>query len=112
LPSFPRDFEETDRMARRSASARIGATMVDPRSLRLAALLLILGEVIFIGAGLLHPAREPANSHAAVFTEYAESANWTAVHLGQFVGAAIIIAGLIAIFFAVNVQASGGLELT
>jgi hypothetical protein len=80
--------------------------MIDRGALRLAAALLVLGEVFFVAAGLLHPAREAANSHAAVFAEYAESANWTAVHLGQFVGAAIVLAGLIAFFFALNVQSS------
>ncbi len=81
--------------------------MVDRASLRLAAILLLIGEVLFFGAGLLHPAREPANSHAAVFAEYAASANWTAVHLGQFVGSALLLAGLIVLFFALNVRSSG-----
>jgi hypothetical protein len=81
--------------------------MVERASLRLAAALLLVGEVIFIAAGVLHPAREPANVHAAVFAEYAASANWTAVHLGQFIGAALILFGLIVLYFALNVQPWG-----
>jgi|SRR5438309_333084 len=81
--------------------------MVDRKSLRLAAGLLLLGEVVFIAAGLLHPAREPANSHAAVFAEYAANASWTAVHLGQFAGSALVLAGLIALFFALTARSWG-----
>ena len=40
-----------------------------------------------------------------MFAEYAASADWTAVHLGQFVGMAVIIAGLLVLFFALNVHA-------
>jgi hypothetical protein len=81
--------------------------MVDRKSLRLAAAMLVSGEVVFFAAGLVHPAREPANSHAAVFAEYAASANWTAVHLGQFVGLGLVLAGLIALFFALTVRSWG-----
>jgi hypothetical protein len=81
--------------------------MTDRKSLRLAAVLLVLGEIVFVVAGVLHPAREPANSHLAVFAEYAESTIWTPVHLGQFVGAALILAGLIALVFALNIQSHG-----
>jgi hypothetical protein len=51
-------------------------------------------------AGLLHPAREPANNHRAAFAEYAHSASWTAVHLGQFAGMAVIITGLLLFYVA------------
>jgi hypothetical protein len=77
--------------------------MIDHKSLRLSAILLFVGELLSIVAGLLHPSRENANVHSAVFAEYAESSDWTLVHLGQFVGMAIIIAGFIALFFALNV---------
>ena len=76
----------------------------DRQQLRVAAVLLFLGEVIFGVAGYLHPAHEPANSHAAVFAEYANSANWTMVHLGQFAGMLVIVAGLLVLFRALNVH--------
>ena len=47
---------------------------------------------------------EGYNTHTAVFAEYANSADWTAVHLGQFVGSAVITAGLLVLFFALNVS--------
>src|SRR5919198_1028133 len=46
-----------------------------------------------------------ANNHPAVFAEYAGSGSWTAVHLGQFAGMALLLAGLLALFFALDVQA-------
>jgi hypothetical protein len=76
----------------------------DRAALRLAAVVLLLGALIFLAAGFLHPSREPANSHAAVFIEYAGSAQWTNIHLGQFVGMLVMIAGLLVLFFALNVN--------
>ena len=42
-----------------------------------------------------------------MFAEYASSASWTAVHLGQFAGMAVIIAGLLVLYFALDVRAGG-----
>jgi hypothetical protein len=76
----------------------------DRTYLRISAIVLFLGELLFGVAGYLHPAHEPANSHAAVFAEYASSTNWTLVHLGQFAGMLVIIAGLLVLFRALNVR--------
>ena len=62
----------------------------DRTLLRLSATLLFVGELLSLLVGLLHPAHENPNNHSAVFAEYAASTNWTAVHLGQFVGIAVI----------------------
>ena len=78
--------------------------MADRKTLRLAATLLFVGILVSFVVGVFHPDREPANNHPAVFSEYAASAHWTAIHLGQFVGMAIIISGLLALFFALDVQ--------
>jgi Domain of unknown function (DUF4386) len=78
--------------------------MVDRKTLRLSAVLLAVGFILSLVAGLLHPGREPANSHRAVFAEYASNASWTAVHLGQFAGMAVIIAGLLVLYFALDVR--------
>ena len=77
--------------------------MIDRKALRLSAALLVLGFILSLVAGLLHP-DGPANNHRAVFAEYARSANWTAVHLGQFAGMAVIIAGLLVLYFALDVR--------
>jgi hypothetical protein len=46
-----------------------------------------------------------ANNHPAVFAGYAHSGIWTAVHVRQFACMAILLAGLFALFFALDVQA-------
>jgi hypothetical protein len=40
-----------------------------------------------------------------VFAEYAESGIWKVVHLGQFAGMAILLAGLLALFVALDAAA-------
>jgi hypothetical protein len=72
--------------------------------LRVSAIVLFLGELLFGVAGYLHPAHEPANNHPAVFAEYASSTNWTLVHLGQFAGMLVIIAGLLILYRALNIR--------
>lgn len=81
------------------------SSAVDRTLLRLSATLLFIGELIALVAGFFHPGQAPANDHHAAFTEYAASAHWTAIHLGQFVGIAVVIGGLLALFFALNVRA-------
>lgn len=78
--------------------------MADQKALRWSAALLVVGVLLSLLAGIFHPGREDANSHVAAFREYANSADWTAVHLGQFVGIAVIVAGLLVLFFALNVH--------
>ena len=78
--------------------------MINRETLRLSAGLLVVGFTFYVMVGFLHP-DGPANNHGAVFAEYAISANWTAVHLGQFVGMAVIIAGLLLLYFALDVRA-------
>ena len=80
--------------------------MIDRKTLRLSAVLLVVGFIFYVLVGLLHP-DGPANDHPVVFAEYAGSASWTAVHLGQFAGMAVIIAGLLVLYFALDVRAGG-----
>src|SRR4051794_16543543 len=81
-----------------------GGVAADRSLLRAAATLLIVGEIVYMVMGILHPERENANDHVAVFTEYAASAQWTAIHLGQFIGMAVILAGLVMLYFALRVS--------
>jgi hypothetical protein len=62
--------------------------------LRLPATLLFIGVLVFVVAGLFHPAHAAANDHPVIFAEYAASTIWAAVHLAQFIGMAVIVAGL------------------
>ncbi len=74
------------------------------RSLRLSATLLLVGQLLYILVTQFHTAGD-ANNHHAVFAGYAGSGIWTLVHLGQFAGMAIFLAGLLALFFALDPQA-------
>jgi hypothetical protein len=77
--------------------------MADRKLLRLSATLLFIGVLLFEVVGdFLHPSG--ANDHQVAFTNYAGSSDWTAIHLGQFVGMAVLIAGLLVLFFALNVS--------
>jgi hypothetical protein len=78
--------------------------MVDRPSLRLAAALLLVGQLSYIVVTLFHTGGE-ANNHPAIFAAYAASASWSAVHVGQFVCTAILLAGLFALYVALDVEA-------
>jgi hypothetical protein len=78
--------------------------MIDRTSLRLSATLLLAGQLLYIVVTQFH-ADGDANDHPAAFAEYAGSGIWTAVHVGQFVAMAILLAGLLALFFALDVRA-------
>jgi hypothetical protein len=77
--------------------------MIDRTSLRLSATLLLVGQLLYVVITLFH-ADGDANDHPAVFAEYAASGTWTAVHVGQFACMAVMLAGLLALFFALDAQ--------
>jgi hypothetical protein len=79
-------------------------TLSGRSSLRLAAWLLLAGQLLYIVVTLFH-ADGDANHHAVAFAEYARSGIWTAVHVGQFASMAVLLAGLFAVFFALDAQA-------
>ena len=84
---------------------------VERDSVRLAAVLLLAGVVVTAIAGFLHVEGADANDHQSIFAIYAASQSWTAVHLGQFIGMVIIIFGLVALFFALDVRSGVGVWL-
>ena len=83
--------------------------MADRSSLRLSATLVVIGELLFALVTLFHPDGD-ANNHPAVFAEYASSASYTALHVVQFVFMAVLLLGLLVLFFALDVR-SGALGL-
>lgn len=85
-------------------------TFISRNLLRWAAVLLLAGILVTFLAGSSHPDHVDANDHSAAFTEYSNDKDWVLVHLGQFIGMAIIIAGLLAMFSALNIH-SGAAEL-
>jgi uncharacterized protein DUF4386 len=76
----------------------------DRTSLRLSASLLLVGQLLYFVITLFHTGGE-ANNHHAIFATYAASDMWTAVHVAQFACMAVFLAGLFALFFALDVQA-------
>jgi hypothetical protein len=82
--------------------------MADRTLLRLSATLVVIGELLFaLVTALFHPDGD-ANNHPVAFAEYASSASYTAVHFVQFVFMAVLLLGLLVLFFALNVR-SGAL---
>ena len=75
-------------------------------SLRLAATLLLAGQLLYIVITQFHTGGE-ANDHPAIFATYAASGTWTAVHAGQFAAMAILLAGLVVLAQAADVQDAG-----
>src|SRR5438034_3527180 len=77
-------------------------SMANHKLLRLSATLVFIG---LVGFGVTIPLHPPgANDHQAAFTAYANSSSWAAIHLGQFVGTAVLLAGLLVLFFALGVS--------
>jgi hypothetical protein len=76
--------------------------MIDRKLLRLSATLLFIGEVLSAVLQFPHPAGGP--TYEATFANYAASGDWAAIHLGQFVGEAVFLAGLLVLFFALGVS--------
>ena len=73
-------------------------------SLRVSAWLLLAGQLLSIVVTQFHAGGD-ANNHPAVFAAYAGNRIWTAVHVGQFASMAVLLAGLLALFFALDVRA-------
>jgi hypothetical protein len=72
--------------------------------LRLSAALLLVGQVLHFVVTLLHTGG-PANDHPVIFAAYAGSGSWTVVHIAQFACMAMLIAGLLALSIALDVEA-------
>jgi hypothetical protein len=70
-------------------------------SLRLAATLLLAGQILYIVVTQFHTGGD-ANDHPAIFAAYAGSGIWKGVHVAQFASMAILLAGLLALFFALD----------
>ena len=56
--------------------------------------LVVVGLLLNAVSTLFHPAGEEDN-HEVIFTAYANSDSWIAVHLGQFVGVLLALGGLL-----------------
>lgn len=72
--------------------------MSAPRALaRIGAVSALLGAVVFCVCTLLHPSASAPNDLPTALAEYAASAHWIGIHLGQFVGIAAAGMSLVAL---------------
>src|SRR5215203_4624437 len=72
---------------------------------RIGAIALPLGIILFVVAtAVFHPNREAPMDNPAIFTEYAQSNSWVAVHLAQWFAALLIIGGLVALYYSITTK--------
>jgi hypothetical protein len=77
--------------------------MANHKLLRLSSTLVLIGAVLVTIIVLyLHPGG--GSTLESVFAAYAASGDWMAIHLGQFIGMAAIGAGLLVLYYALNVS--------
>lgn len=79
--------------------------MINRSSLRMSATLLLAGQLLYILVTQFHTGGD-ANDHPAIFAAYAASGLWKAVHAVQFLCAALLLAGLVALPFAVGARSA------
>jgi len=78
-----------------------GGILTEGSSLRLAARLLLAGQLIFILVTQFHTGGD-ANDHRSIFADYAASGNWKGVHALQFGATAVLVAGLVVLYSALE----------
>lgn len=74
----------------------------DRSTIRLAAVALPLGVVLPLAATAIHPHKEDGMDHPAVFTEYAHSGDWIAVHFAQWGAALLLFVGMLGVYHAIK----------
>jgi hypothetical protein len=79
------------------ADSLAGDRPSERQTLSLAGAVLLGGFVVNIIATLFHP-KGAEDDHKSIFTEYADSGGWVAIHLGQFIGVLIALGGLLVLY--------------
>ena len=85
--------------------ARMGAEVI---TTRLGAVALPLAIILFVVSTAIHPSREEPMDNPAIFMEYAQSDNWIAVHLGQWVAVLLLFGGLLALYYSITTKREAG----
>jgi hypothetical protein len=80
--------------------------VADYRSIRISAALLLVGLALTIAAQVPHPVGS-SQANVDAFTAYAATSIefYAAIHLAQFTGEALLMLGLVVLFFALNLPA-------
>ena len=100
------DAQETT--ATQETTARQAEWRSNAITTRIGALMLPLAIPVLVATEILHPHREDPMDYRAVFTEYAHSRIWTAVHLGEYFGFLLLLGGLVALFHSASTRPSKG----
>jgi len=85
--------------------ARTGAEAI---TTRIGAMAFPLAIILFVVSTAIHPSREDAMDNPAVFTEYAQSDSWIAIHLAQWFAALLLFGGLIAVYYSIAAKPGAG----
>src|SRR5215208_1993391 len=89
----------------RRMDARTGAEAI---TTRIGAMAFPLAIILFVVSTAIHPSREDAMDNPAVFTEYAQSDSWIAIHLAQWFAALLLFGGLIAVYYSIAAKPGAG----
>jgi hypothetical protein len=72
---------------------------------RIGAIALPLGIILYVVAtAVFHPNREAPMDNPVVFTEYAQSDSWVAVHLAQWFATLLLVGGLVALYYSITTK--------
>jgi hypothetical protein len=66
-------------------------------------MLLLAGQLLFILITQFHTGGD-ANDHPSIFAKYAGSGHWKGVHALQFCAVSVVVAGLVALYFALQAR--------
>jgi hypothetical protein len=97
FPNIPLRPASDPIAARAGGDAVEGARTADRSLLTVGVVAAVLGVVVEVAMGFLHPSHAQPNDSAAAFEEYSHSQDWTYVHIGQFAGALLVVITLVAI---------------
>ncbi len=75
--------------------------MVERSLLRIGAVSIILGVIIFSVSGAFHGGHQP-DDLVATLPQYATNANWILVHLGQFLGLFLVVCGVVGLYRSIT----------
>ena len=75
----------------------VGRAVVERTLLRIGAVSATLGVIILFVADAFHGGHDPADLEATL-PEYAANTNWEVVHIGQFLGYALVLVALVALY--------------
>lgn len=85
-----------------TSAARLKPNRSLVRDIVVSGAVLLLGLVLSLVAGQLHPHAESPNDHPAVFAEYAASTDWVWVHDFQFAAALTVVGGFVLLYSAMS----------